>query len=338
MPFGSACPICVSSTSGAVCVRGLHVFSAVRHSGRAKPVHDFMKPRQCVLADFLAFRPRQHRSTAYPGGPACTACVSSLPGEVRVRGLHVFSAVRHSGRAKPAHDFLKPRPHVPAAFSAFRPHPHSPCGISRRFRMYRLRVHLRGQCASEGRTSPLLFRRSARDNTDRRHIPADPHVPPACSPSGAVCFRGLRVFSAVRRSGRAKPVHDFMKPRQCVPDDFPAFRPRQHRSAAYSGGSACSACVSSPSGAVCVRGPHVFSAVRHSGRAKPAHDFMKPRPHDSAAFPAFRPRPRSSAVYPAGSLSRPGGISRRSARTPTAHAVYTFGIRIFCLYVLTSGG
>ena len=298
-----------SARPGAACLLCCPAFRT------GEPAHDFMKPRPHVPDAFQAFRPSPRSSAVYPAGslsrpggifrhfardntdrrhipadphvpPAC-----SPSGAVCFRGLRVFSAVRHSGRAKPAHDFLKPRPHVPAAFSAFRPHPHSPCGISRRFRMYRLRVHLRGQCASEGRTSPLLFRRSARDNTDRRHIPADPHVPPACSPSGAVCFRGLRVFSAVRRSGRAKPVHDFMKPRQCVPDDFPAFRPRQHRSAAYSGGSACSACVSSPSGAVCVRGPHVFSAVRHSGRAKPAHDFMKPRPHVSADFPAFRPSP-----------------------------------------------
>ena len=163
--LGSACPICVSSTSGIV------------HS------------RCCP-----AFRPHPHS----PGGISrrirMSPCMCLPPGAKCVRGLRVFSDARYSARA--------PAAHVACPFGSH---------------MYRLRVHLRGQCASEGRTSPLLFRRSARDNTDRRHIPADPHVPPACSPSGAVCFRGLRVFSAVRRSGRAKPVHDFMKPRPHIP-------------------------------------------------------------------------------------------------------------------------
>ena len=199
----------------------------------------------------------------------------SPPGAKCVRGPHVFSAARHSGRVKSAYDFMKPRPHDSAAFPAFRPRPRSSA------------VYPAGSLSRPGG----IFRHSARGNTDRRHIPAVPHVPPACIHLRGQCasegcmssllsgipdrrsqpmiFRTTGRTSPLlfRRSGRAKPVHDFMKPRQCVLADFLAFRPRQHRSTAYPGGPACTACVSSLPGEVRVRGLHVFSAVRHSGRA-----------------------------------------------------------------------
>ena len=180
----------------------------------------------------------------YALGSACPICVSSTSGAVCVRGPRVFSDARYSARA--------PAAHVACPFGSH---------------MYRLRVHLRGKCASGGCVSSLM-----------------PGIPPGLpqlmwhAHSEATCTACVFTFGGSVRPGAAcllrcpvfrtgEPAHDFMKPRQCVPDDFPAFRPRQHRTAAYPGGSACSACVSSPSGAVCVRGPHVFSAVRHYGQA-----------------------------------------------------------------------
>ena len=190
----------------------------------------------------------------YALGSACPICVSSTSGAVCVRGPRVFSDARYSARA--------PAAHVACPFGSH---------------MYRLRVHLRGKCASGGCVSSLMPGIPPGLPQLMWHAHSEATCTACVFTFGEVCIRGLCVISAARRSGRANPAHDFMKPRQCVPTAFPAFRPRQHRSAVYPFEPACTACVFNFGGSV------------------------RPGAARLLCCPAFRPHPHS-----------PGGISRRA--------------------------